>query len=322
MAAIGERALRKCKAGRELPLGSLNRLAICSVWATKAIGCESSRRGFRMAARLVANEGPNRMNSWSGILRAARLAVAILTGVGAVVCAEAQATSVLHELRHVDRVDDIMPPGSTAVAPSQRPATQSATTRSTTRSAPATTTRTTTVSGRTGDVILLRGLMDVFSYGMDALGAQLQEKGFQAQVLNHSNWQKVADEIVRRYKATRSPEPVFLIGHSLGADAVILLSERLAQEKVPVALVVTFDPVHPREVPINVRRLVNFYQSNNGWGVAVKPREGSKSILVNKDLKDRTDISHTTIDKADFLHAEVVNEMIKLSRPVRRRVAG
>lgn len=259
---------------------------------------------------------------WSGILRAVGLAATILSSMGVLFASDAQATSVLHELRHVDRVDDIMPPGSTAVTPPQRTPAQSATTGSTTRSAPATPTRTTTVSGRTGDVILLRGLMDVFSYGMDALGTQLQEKGFQAQVLNHSNWQKVADELVRRYRATRSPEPVFLIGHSLGADAVILLSERLAQEKVPVALVVTFDPVHPREVPVNVRRLVNFYQSNNGWGVAVKPREGSKSVLVNKDLKDRTDISHTTIDKADFLHAEVVNEMIKLSRPVRRRVAG
>lgn len=260
------------------------------------------------------------MKTWSGLLRTVGLAATLLSGAVALSGVEAQATSVLHELRNVDRVDDISAPGSTVSAPAQR--TPAATTASTPRSVPSTTGRTTTVSGRTGDVILLRGLMDVFSYGMDALGAQLQDKGFQTQVLNHSTWQKVADELVRRYKSTRSPEPVFLIGHSLGADAVILLSERLAQAQVPVALVVTFDPVHPREVPPNVRRLINFYQSNNGWGVAVRPGQGSKSVLVNNDLKDRTDISHTTIDKADFLHARVIDEMVKLSKPVRRRIAG
>jgi|GEM_PF-855071 hypothetical protein len=257
---------------------------------------------------------------WWGLLRTVALAATLLSGTDRPLGVAAQAGSVLHELRNVDRIDEIGAPGSTASAPAQH--NSGATAASTPRSAPPAPGQTTTVSGRTGDVILLRGLMDVFSYGMDALGTRLQEKGFRTQVLNHSSWPKVAEELIRRYKSTRSPEPVFLIGHSLGADAVILMSERLAQQQVPVALVVTFDPVHPREAPPNVRRLINFYQSNNGWGVAVRPRPGSKSILVNNDLKDRTDISHTTIDKADFLHSRVIDEMIKLSKPVRRRIAG
>lgn len=215
------------------------------------------------------------------------------------------------DVTNVDQLDK-PPPGaaSAAAAAPVRPST-----------APRTST-TKTVSGRTGEVILLRGLMDVFSQGMDQLGGKLQDKGFTIQVLNHSTWQRVADELIRRHKATKYPEPVFLIGHSLGADAVILMSEKLAREKVPVALAITFDPVHPRHAPPNVRRFINFYQSNNGWGVEVKPPPGYKVNLVNTDLKDRTDISHTTIDKADFLHSKVVDEMIKLSKPVRRKVTG
>lgn len=178
-----------------------------------------------------------------------------------------------------------------------------------------------TVSGRTGDVYLLRGLMDVFSQGMDALADKLRHKGFTANVANHASWSSIARKITERYKSSKYPEPVFLIGHSLGADAVIMLSERLAKEGVPVSLVVTFDPVHPRPAPTNVKRFINYYQSNNGWGAAVKPGPGFKASLANNDLKDRTDIHHTSIDKADFLHDKVVSEMVRLSRPVRRKVA-
>lgn len=180
----------------------------------------------------------------------------------------------------------------------------------------------TTVSGRTGDVYLLRGLMDVFSQGMDTLGDKLRTKGFTVNVTNHSSWRVIAKNITERYKASKYPEPVFLIGHSLGADAVILLSERLAQNDVPVALAVTFDPVNPRPAPSNVKRFINYYQSNNGWGAAVKPGPGFKASLINTDLKDRTDIHHTSIDKADFLHAKVIGEMIRRSRPIRRKVTN
>jgi hypothetical protein len=179
-----------------------------------------------------------------------------------------------------------------------------------------------TVSGRTGDVYLLRGLMNVFSQGMDTLGAKLRDKGFNVQVLNHASWSMVAQKIAERYKSTRSPEPVFLIGHSLGADAVILISERLQTLDVPVALAVTFDPVNPRPVPTNVKKFINFYQSNNGWGAAVKPGTGFKATLVNTDLKDHGEIGHTSIDKADFLHAEVVDELTRLSKPIKRQIAS
>ena len=179
-----------------------------------------------------------------------------------------------------------------------------------------------TISGRTGQVYLLRGLMDVFSQGMDALGEKLTAKGFNVSVTNHTNWPVIAKNITERYKATKYPEPIFLIGHSLGGNAVILLAERLAQNGIPVALVVTFDPVNPRPVPGNVKRFINYYQSNNGWGAAVQPGPAFKASLVNTDLKDRTDIHHTSIDKADFLHDKVVAEMIRLSRPIRRQVTG
>jgi len=180
----------------------------------------------------------------------------------------------------------------------------------------------TTVSGRTGEVYILRGLMDVFSRGMDTLGAKLREKGFTANVANHGQWSSIARKIVANREGKKYPEPVFLIGHSLGADAVILLSERLAQNGVPVHLAVTFDPVHPRPVPNNVRKFINYYQSDNGWGREVTRVPGARTSVQNNDLKDRDDIHHTSIDKDDSLHSKVVTEMMRLSRPIRRKVSS
>ncbi|MCT8970245.1 hypothetical protein [Microbaculum marinisediminis] len=177
-------------------------------------------------------------------------------------------------------------------------------------------------SDRTGEVYLFRGILNVFSQGMDRLGARLRDQGFQVRVLNHSSWSTVAAEIAARRKDVRNPEPVFLIGHSLGADAVILVAERLKDHEIPVALAVTFDPVHPRPAPANIRRCVNFFQSDNGFGAAIKPGPGFRSALVNMDLKDRRDLGHVSLDKASFLHDKVITEMMRLSRPIRRGSAG
>jgi hypothetical protein len=54
----------------------------------------------------------------------------------------------------------------------------------------------------------------------------------------------------------------------------------------------------------------------------VMPATGFRAQLVNTDLKDRVDIGHTSIDKDSSLHKKVVDEMMRLSRPVRRQVAG
>ena len=75
---------------------------------------------------------------------------------------------------------------------------------------------------------------------MDDLAAKLQARGVAATVHNHSDWQVIADDIAAKYKAGKHG-PIVLIGHSLGADAVMIQAEYLGKKGVPVALVVPFD---------------------------------------------------------------------------------
>ena len=89
-------------------------------------------------------------------------------------------------------------------------------------------------------VYLLRGLMNIFSLGMDSLAEELSKRGVSATVSNHSEWQSLADQAASNYKA-RKEDPIILIGHSLGADAVMQMAAYLNRKKIPVALVVPFD---------------------------------------------------------------------------------
>ena len=89
-------------------------------------------------------------------------------------------------------------------------------------------------------VYLLRGLMNIFSLGMDSLAEELSKRGVYATVSNHSEWQSLADQAASNYKAGKE-DPIILIGHSLGADAVMEMAAYLNRKGIPVALVVPFD---------------------------------------------------------------------------------
>ncbi len=86
-------------------------------------------------------------------------------------------------------------------------------------------------------VYLLRGLLNIFSLGMDTLAEELKRRGVDATVDNYSEWQTLADRAAADYKAGKEA-PIILIGHSLGADAVMEMAAYLGRKGVPVALVV------------------------------------------------------------------------------------
>jgi hypothetical protein len=163
-------------------------------------------------------------------------------------------------------------------------------------------------------VYLLRGLLNVFSLGMDDLAAKLQRRGIAANVYEYGQWESLCQDAAARWHSSRTQ--IVVVGHSLGGDAVIYMANRLGQMGIPVALVVAFDPVHP--VPLTggtTARFVNLYQSNNGWGAAVPRGAGFHGELSNVDLRTRADISHTSIDKSARLHEIVIGRVLGLGRP-------
>ena len=94
-------------------------------------------------------------------------------------------------------------------------------------------------------VYLFRGLADVFSTGMDTLAVELNKQGVYATSHSHTDWKTIADKAAADYKGKKE-SPIILIGHSLGADAVMEMADYLGDKGVPVALVVPFDGTHSR----------------------------------------------------------------------------
>ena len=157
-------------------------------------------------------------------------------------------------------------------------------------------------------VYLLRGLLNIFSLGMDDLAAKIQARGVSATVHNHSEWQALADDIAARRKAGRHG-PVILVGHSLGADAVMYMSEYLGTKGVPVVLVVPFDGTGSFAAASNVSQVMNLTQRDYAY---MRRGAGFRGVLQNIDVSKDTNIGHINIDKSPRLHAMVVNKILSV----------
>ena len=155
-------------------------------------------------------------------------------------------------------------------------------------------------------VYLLRGLMNIFSLGMDTLAAELNKRGVYATVDNHADWQSLADSAAANYKAGKEG-PIILIGHSLGADAVMEMAAYLGKRGVPVALVVPFDGTGAYAASANVARVLNL--SQHYW---MSRGPGFHGSLINVDLRGDPNIDHLNIDKSPRLHARVIAEVLAI----------
>jgi hypothetical protein len=127
---------------------------------------------------------------------------------------------------------------------------------------------------------------------------------------NHSKWQTISAKLIQEYRANpKEVAPVILIGHSLGGDASIVMSNWLAQNGVPVRFVVIFDAVaqtHP--ITGGVQEVLNFYKPK-GYGQEVKAAPSFRGEIRNVDLTERKDINHVNIDEDPVLQAEVTADV-------------
>jgi hypothetical protein len=165
-----------------------------------------------------------------------------------------------------------------------------------------------------GRAYLFRGVAGlIYSRGIDRLAERIKRAGISASVDTYLMWRPVADQAVRDYR--RDPEPITIIGHSMGGDAGVAFAEMLNAANIPVSLLVTYDPTRiADDVPPNVERYINIYQSSNfmGGGNVV---QGSRfhGHYASYNLKDHSEIIHINIEKADRIQEQLATKVAQLA---------
>lgn len=184
-----------------------------------------------------------------------------------------------------------------------------------------------------GRAYLFRGVAGlIYSRGIDKLAARIRRTGIPASIDTYLLWRPTADAAIRDYR--RDPQPITLIGHSMGGDAVLDFAEYLNAAHIPVSLLVTYDPTRiADDVPPNVARYINVYQSSSfmGGGNVV---QGTRfhGHYASYNLKDHTEIVHINIEKENRIQEQLAAKVLQISQtpadaegeavPIRLEVPG
>jgi hypothetical protein len=159
----------------------------------------------------------------------------------------------------------------------------------------------------TAHVYLLRGVLNIFSLGMDQIATKLEQQGIRASVSNYLFWSSVADEAAADYKSGRV-RTIILVGHSSGATVLPDVVERLTRHGVPVKLAIGLDSVFHTTLSGRVGRYINFY-IGNGVGTPVTRGKQLQGELTNVDV-ERMGVGHITIDKSEILQQRIIGAIL------------
>src|SRR3954468_4942210 len=148
-------------------------------------------------------------------------------------------------------------------------------------------------------VYLLRGLMNVFSLGLDQIAAKLQAQGIPVTVANFVSWSSLAEQAAAEYKSGRV-RTIILVGHSSGATVLPDMVAKLDQLGVPVKLAIGLDSVFRTGLSGHVGRYINFYIAN-GAGTRVEKRRGFQGSLENVNVQNVPGVGHISIEKNQIM---------------------
>lgn len=167
-----------------------------------------------------------------------------------------------------------------------------------------------------GRVYALRGLINVFSQGMDAMVDKCQARGITASAHGHVEYSRLAPEAAEF--ANSGKGPVIIIGHSLGADAAVYMAEEMKKLGAPVALLVLFGPTVDLSIPSNVRSVVNYYQTTSLlWRGKATGGSEFKGSIKNVNLDDAEDVTHFNIEKSERLQQQAMVQIVAATRRTR-----
>lgn len=169
-------------------------------------------------------------------------------------------------------------------------------------------------------VYLLRGVLNVFSLGLDEIAAKLRQQGINVTIANYLSWASLADEAAAEYKSGRT-KTIILVGHSSGATALPDMVARLDHLGAPVKLAIGLDSVFRTSLAGRVGRYINFYIAN-GNGEPVAKTKQFRGELENIDV-GTLGMGHLTIDKSEIMQRKVISaiDAVAFSHPKAPSVA-
>ena len=160
-------------------------------------------------------------------------------------------------------------------------------------------------------VFVIKGLLNIFSQGMVALGKRLDENNINNVVFNHVLWRSYAKELLNTDAAQR-PTHVFIVGHSFGANAALLMARELGKQNITVEYLVTFDGNAPLPVTSNVKHVTNFWFKGRAVGQPIVAGPGFSGRLENVDLSKVDSFGHLNVEKQPALHQIVVRNILAI----------
>lgn len=180
-----------------------------------------------------------------------------------------------------------------------------------------------------GRVYTMRGLLGIFSTGMDTIAKRLDhDLGVPSASVPHSRNRDLSRFIIQARQANQLQAPIVLVGHSLGADDEIKVARSLNEAGVPVELLITLDPVNPGKIPPNVKQAVNIFKPHMLdhipilRGVAVAAEDTARTTVENINLNkasvsfDPSDINHFNIDEDKEVQEMVIDIIEKTLKPI------
>ena len=180
---------------------------------------------------------------------------------------------------------------------------------------------TTSAAPATGaHVYLLRGVLNIFSLGLDDIAAKLERQGIRVTTANFVSWSSLADEAAAEYRSGKV-RTIILVGHSSGATALPDMVAKLGQLGVPVKLAIGLDSVFRTKLAGNAERYINFYVAS-GAGEPVTRTRDFRGTLENVDVQAVPGVGHLSIDKNQIMQQKVINAIdAAVRRPAAASVA-
>lgn len=177
-------------------------------------------------------------------------------------------------------------------------------------------------------IVLLRGLDDVFSLGLDTLQQVMVNIGLDASVYSGDAWSNVGAQIAAARALETDPPDLVIIGHSYGADDGIRLATYFRTRTIPVRLLILLDATSPPPIPDNVEKCLHLYNLwlpgylapgvFSGNPVVAAPGNARTSITNEVVTPNPSNtgvgcVNHFNIDASALIHRRILEEIFSIA---------